>query len=252
MADLNGAIAELACEPAADGTLRVTVRGELDIVSVDALASTIASALERRSNGVVVDAAELTYVDSSGLAVLVRLAARHGSLEILHASVALRQIIRAAGLASRFGLVPEPSEVLPRHFPPELLSVRESRSFVLDALADVDAPVREMAAVLVAELATNSVLHAATAFTVAIVVAADVVRVEVTDQGGGTPTLLASEPDSTKGRGLVMVDGLSSRWGVAPRADQRSTTVWFELQRRGATAPREDGALAPDTSQEAP
>jgi anti-sigma regulatory factor (Ser/Thr protein kinase) len=184
--------------------------------------------------------------------VLVRLAARHGSLVILHASVAVRQIIRVAGLATRFGLEPESTTVQSRHFPPELLSVRESRSMVLDALADVDTPVQEMAAVLVAELATNAVLHAATAFTVAVVVAVDVVRVEVTDQGGGTPALLAPERDSTKGRGLVMVDGLASRWGIAPRADERSTTVWFELQRSGAAAPPAGGVLGTDPSEVAP
>jgi anti-anti-sigma factor len=250
VARLNDGVAELSVEQVADGTLHVVVRGELDIVSIGVLQPEIAAALVRRSNGVVVDAADLSYVDSSGLAVLLRLAARHGGLEVRHASVGVRQIIRAAGLATRFGVAPEPTLELSRQFPAELLSVRASRSFVLAALGGVEATVREMAAVLVAELATNAVLHAATPFEIVIDVAGDQVRVEVTDQGGGTPTLLRPEPDSMEGRGLMMVDGLAARWGVSPRSGGQSTTVWFELERHDAAAPPGDGALGLDTSPE--
>jgi len=230
VAPLDDAIAKMLVELAPDGRLHVELRGELDIVSVAALQPQIAAALACDSTHVVLDAAGLTYVDSSGLAVLLRLASRHGSLEIRHASDAVRQIIGAAGLASWFGLAAEPRPVQRRRFPRELLSVRESRIFVLDVLRDVEAPVRELAAVLVAEVATNAVLHAASAFEVAVAVADDAVRVEVADDGGGTPRLLEPDRDSTKGRGLVIVDRLSRRWGVQSRGDE-SKIVWFELER---------------------
>ena|GEM_PF-1060454 len=248
MAPLDDGIASMLVEQAADGTLHVELRGELDIVSVKALQPEIAAALAFHSSLVVVDAAALTYVDSSGLAVLLRLASRQASLEIRHASDILCQIIRAAGLATRFQLASKPLSEHRRTFPAELLSVRESRSFVLEALSDVEGPVSEMAAVLVAELAANAVLHAKSTYDVAVLVTGGAVRVEVTDEGAGTPRLLEPERDSTKGRGLLIVDGLAWRWGVQPRAGVDAKTVWFELQRPDGAGVLEHGTGDLDTS----
>jgi anti-anti-sigma factor len=220
----------------ADGTLHIVLRGELDILSVEALQPEIAAALAYEASLVVVDAAELTYVDSSGLAVLLRLARRHGDLEVRHASNILRQAITAAGLAGRLRLESIPRPDRRRQFPAELLSVRDSRTFVLEALRDVERAVREVAAVLVAELATNAVIHAKSGFEVAILITVDMVRVEVADEGRGTPVLVEPDLDSEMGRGLKMVDGLASRWGVQSRTGDVLKTVWFELQRPDPTA----------------
>jgi anti-anti-sigma factor len=214
-------------EPGADGTLHIVLRGELDILSVEALQPEIAAALAYEASLVVVDAAELTYVDSSGLAVLLRLSRRYGDLEVRHASNIVRQAIGAAGLAVPLRLVTAQRPDRRRQFPAELLSVRESRTFVLEALRDVERAVRELAAVLVAELATNAVLHAKSA----ILITADIVRAEVADEGPGTPVLVDPDLDSEMGRGLKMVDGLASRWGVQSRTGDESKTVWFELRR---------------------
>jgi anti-sigma regulatory factor (Ser/Thr protein kinase) len=173
----------------------------------------------------------LTYVDSSGLAVLLRLAARYGDLEVRRASELIRQIVRAAGLAARFQIESEDREDQWRRFPAELLSVREARAFVLGALHGVEAPVREIATVLVAELATNAVLHANSAFEVAVRVEDDMIRVEVADDSTETPLLLDPGRDAERGRGLKIVDGLARSWGVVPRTGEGSKTVWFELER---------------------
>ena len=237
-------------EPGADGTLHIVLRGELDILSVEALQPEIEAALAYEASLVVVEAAELAYVDSSGLAVLLRLARRHGDLEVRHASNILRQAITAAGLAGRLRLASGPRPDRRRQFPAELLSVRDARTFVLEALRDVERAVRELAAVLVAELATNAVLHAKSAFEVAILITVDIVRVEVADEGPGTPVLVEPDLDSEMGRGLKMVDGLASHWGVQSRVGDSSKTVWFELQRPDPAAALRNGAGELDTTPE--
>jgi hypothetical protein len=53
------------------------------------------------------------------------------------------------------------------------------------------------------------------------------VRVEVTDPDDRLPTMAAPNADDIGGRGLIIVNGLASAWGVAPTASGK--TVWFEL-----------------------
>ncbi|MET9322560.1 ATP-binding protein [Streptomyces sp. NPDC003038] len=55
-------------------------------------------------------------------------------------------------------------------------------------------------------------------------------RLEVSDAGSGRPELRHPEPDAEHGRGLQLVDALSHRWGVSPRAGGIGKTVWSELK----------------------
>ncbi|MGW0364109.1 ATP-binding protein [Streptomyces sp. NPDC002990] len=55
-------------------------------------------------------------------------------------------------------------------------------------------------------------------------------RLEVSDAGAGRPELRHPEPDAEHGRGLQLVDALSHRWGVSPRAGGIGKTVWSELK----------------------
>jgi anti-sigma B factor antagonist len=50
------------------------VRGEIDMASVPALESALRTYIEVSTGDVVVDCAEMTFIDSSGLATFVRLA----------------------------------------------------------------------------------------------------------------------------------------------------------------------------------
>jgi hypothetical protein len=54
----------------------------------------------------------------------------------------------------------------------------------------------------------------------------DVVRVGVRDTGGGTPPVGHPEPTAPSGRGLALVEALSSAWGTQVHPDGK--TVWFE------------------------
>jgi anti-sigma regulatory factor (Ser/Thr protein kinase) len=88
---------------------------------------------------------------------------------------------------------------------------------------------------LVGELVTNSVLHAATGaaheIVLELIIGLDDVRVVVTDGGSPTvPMVQPLHPTKPGGRGLFLVDTLSDRWGMT-RKGSRETRVWFEMGR---------------------
>ena len=89
------------------------------------------------------------------------------------------------------------------------------------------------AQLLMSEVLTNAIEHADAAKDITILVTwtRPVLRVEVHD--GGRETLpKATLPDpatSDRGRGLPLIDALSSAWGCAP-AEPEGKYVWFELR----------------------
>lgn len=89
-------------------------------------------------------------------------------------------------------------------------------------------------ALLVSELVNNAVVHGGASVAGKLVlhigVAPEQIRVEVRDAGLGFRRLDPQRPapEDTHGWGLVMVDNVSSRWGVATGD---GTCVWFELDR---------------------
>jgi len=88
---------------------------------------------------------------------------------------------------------------------------------VLDALS-----------LVVSELVTNAVLHGQGAIRLRLQVDAGDLRGEVVDDGGGFEhELREAGPHATSGRGLLIVDRLTTRWGV----HEGTTHVWFEMLR---------------------
>ena len=114
--------------------------------------------------------------------------------------------------------------------PPAAGSARRAlhSAAIFDAMAEPDA------LLLVSELVTNSIVHAGHSGTEAIRVRAandgSTTRVEVCDRARGE-TMPAMRPEpppyATGGRGLLLVDALSDRWGMD--TCERGTCVWFEL-----------------------
>ncbi len=82
---------------------------------------------------------------------------------------------------------------------------------------------------LVSELVTNSVEHAeCVSVTVLLIYAAGMLRLEVRDQDAAhVPVLKHPEPGDAGGRGLVIVQALSDRWGV--RVTDSGKAVWCEF-----------------------
>lgn len=98
------------------------------------------------------------------------------------------------------------------------------------AIADVELPASEETrlalALLVTELINNAVLHGCgPEVRVAIALAGDRVRVEVTDDGNGFDPAQRAEREDPGGWGLAIVENISADWGMY----RGSTNVWFEL-----------------------
>ena len=90
---------------------------------------------------------------------------------------------------------------------------------------------------MLSELATNAVQHAATEFEVTVHVAPDGsrVRVEVERRRRGFPTPPDQVTDAPHGRGLHIVRALADAWGIDMRRDQPGKTVWFSSSLPTAT-----------------
>jgi anti-sigma regulatory factor (Ser/Thr protein kinase) len=87
-------------------------------------------------------------------------------------------------------------------------------------------PVLDDLALVVSELVTNAVLHGQGDIRLRLQLDAGDVRGEVVDAGGGFEhELREAAPFATSGRGLLIVDRLTTRWG----AHGGTTHVWFEM-----------------------
>jgi serine phosphatase RsbU (regulator of sigma subunit) len=147
-------------------------------------------------------------------------------------------------------------------FPPDIGSIRLVRRIIHDMLAeaadgsptgdDPDVPdFVDDVVLLASELCENAVLHAGTAFDLAVVAGDDEVTVAVTDRGPGALELHLAEPRqrygraATHGRGLSLIARLATTWGTRHDADGQHT-VWFTLARRPGSAAEPGTAPAPE------
>ncbi|MFF4842755.1 ATP-binding protein [Streptomyces collinus] len=127
-------------------------------------------------------------------------------------------------------------------------AVGTARRVVRDLLTvwGVTETVRDDAAVVLSELVTNALVHAAGERVVCRVRrGADRVRLEIEDQNRGRalPFPRKPGPDDQNGRGLFLVAALSDDWGVTLAPGRPARIVWAELP----TAPP-----APDTEADIP
>ncbi|TWV40347.1 ATP-binding protein [Streptomyces misionensis] len=106
----------------------------------------------------------------------------------------------------------------------------------------------ETAQLLVSELATNAVTHGRVPgrdfeLRLTLLPEADTLRIEVSDARGERHLqLLRGAPQDERGRGLILVEALSRKWGVAERVVGK--TVWAEIPLEPGREKR-DGPAAP-------
>ena len=135
-------------------------------------------------------------------------------------------------LVARFGRAPSRSASW--ELPAESYAVREARHFVRQQAGSwgLDESTVDTAELLVSELATNAVRHAAGApGPIEIRLSYDErLTCEVADQLAAVPAAEASLPDELdeSGRGLYLVDILSAAWGS--RRTSTGKVVWFALE----------------------
>jgi anti-sigma B factor antagonist len=90
-----------------DGFVRVKLRGDLDYRTTDEYAQALRKVTDIREH-VVLDLAEVTFVDSAGLRFLVTLAQGHdGPVRLEHVAPGVRTVLAVAGLSQTFDLDPE-------------------------------------------------------------------------------------------------------------------------------------------------
>jgi anti-sigma regulatory factor (Ser/Thr protein kinase) len=109
-------------------------------------------------------------------------------------------------------------------------SVPAARAFVRSQSHGLPADLRQILELCVSELATNCVLHARTPFTLRYLGEPNCVRIEVSDIGGGTPTMRRPAPTDQHGRGLRIVSALADAWGSLATDGSRGKTVWVEFK----------------------
>jgi len=103
-------------------------------------------------------------------------------------------------------------------------TVRDARDFVREQLLGTKVDV-DCAVLLTSELASNAVVHAQSDYRITIRRNHGSIRIELlNDAPGALPVLRAP---SEGGRGLGLVDAMSSRWGTESESDHK--LVWFEL-----------------------
>jgi anti-sigma regulatory factor (Ser/Thr protein kinase) len=112
-------------------------------------------------------------------------------------------------------------------------SVRTARRFVHDQLLARGAKnFVDDATVVAAELLANACQHGTAPVSVSVSGAAGHVRVAVRDASSRTPVRPNRSTNNMTGRGILLVEALSSRWGVS--IDEQGKVVWAEF---GVTAP---------------
>jgi anti-anti-sigma factor len=99
----DGSRARLDLSSAPDG-LVIALSGELDLASLPAVAAPMDDVLSRAVQPVVLDLGGLTFLDSSGVALLVRIANHFGQVRTRAATGPVRRVIEVLGLAERFGV----------------------------------------------------------------------------------------------------------------------------------------------------
>jgi anti-anti-sigma factor len=198
-----------------------------------------------RPRGIHLDLSALSFIDSAGLRAIIQLerTARQRELDLLVTPppAPLTELLELTGVADRLTLAGHQDEA-PRfrpfvervevELPAELTAPSRARAEVRQAATGLlDEATLDAAILLTSELVANAVIHPPSPdgerVRLRITCYEDGIRCEISDRGPGfDPASLGPRDPDAGGRGLLLVDVLSSRWGTARPDD---FCVWFEL-----------------------
>lgn len=111
--------------------------------------------------------------------------------------------------------------------PPGAIALMRAR--VTEELAESSLPREQVETVLLVinELLSNAVEHGRPPVRLHVTVSGGRVRVEVHDAGPGGPQKLPLDPQRLRGRGVQLIEAVSSEWGWM--RDPTGKTVWTSL-----------------------
>jgi anti-anti-sigma factor len=81
-----------------DGEIVVSIAGELDMSNVEVVRAQLEPLLAVNPPSLVFDLSELTFMDSSGIALLVQAAARVEAISLRHVPALIQRVLRATGV----------------------------------------------------------------------------------------------------------------------------------------------------------
>jgi anti-sigma B factor antagonist len=89
-----------------DGTVTVTLSGELDMTNVDGLAAAVEPALDHEPERLIVEVQDLSFADSSAIALWVQWATKVPAIELRGVPPLLRRVVESMGLTETLNLAP--------------------------------------------------------------------------------------------------------------------------------------------------
>jgi anti-sigma B factor antagonist len=92
------ALCAIEGEPDASGVFVVRLAGEIDISNAGTLGTTLDAMIAEAAGHIVVDLSGLEFMDSSGIAMLLRAAGGAASVEVRNPSRVVQRIIECTGL----------------------------------------------------------------------------------------------------------------------------------------------------------
>ena len=115
--------------------------------------------------------------------------------------------------------------------PRSLTSVAAARRFVEESVREWKLEqLLDDALLVISELVTNAVTHADSSCRVRLSLTPARFRIDVQDNGSGTPEPLPYSQTEEHGRGLYMVDAITTAWGLEDVPGE-GKLVWAELAR---------------------
>lgn len=103
-------------EPQSNGRHVIAVAGEIDLYTAPDLKQTLTQVIEDGASGVVMDLSETTFLDSTGLGVLIgglkRLRSRDGALAIVNVDDNIARTLEITGLDQIFTIRSSRAEAL--------------------------------------------------------------------------------------------------------------------------------------------
>lgn len=82
----------------------IALAGELDLATVQTTRAGIAAVLVHQPNQVTFDLEKLTFMDSSGIALLVQISNDVDQVLLVHVPPIIHRVLEATGLLEHFGL----------------------------------------------------------------------------------------------------------------------------------------------------
>jgi anti-sigma B factor antagonist len=96
--EVGPAKASVEVSPNRNGTVTITLSGELDMSNVELVRDRLGIGAGQSLPAVIVDLAELSFMDSSGIALLVQLAGHTEQIALRNVSPLIERVLAATGV----------------------------------------------------------------------------------------------------------------------------------------------------------